>query len=80
MAISLDKERKSSYTFTLEDLGTYVFNEVKCESNSLVAYKFRISTWFDKFEPENRRVKVRFNSRLYSDPDSSFALSVGNVP
>lgn len=73
MAISLDSNRKSSYEFIINDIGNYVFNEVKCTSNSAVAYKFRIAAWFDSLDEVNRKVKVRFNSRLYSDEYSSFS-------
>ncbi|MDD6467239.1 MAG: hypothetical protein PUF50_03555 [Erysipelotrichaceae bacterium] len=73
MAISLDSNRKSSYTFTKDDIGNYVFNEVKCTSSSDVSYKFRISTWLDSIDEINRKVKVRFNSRLYSDAYSAFS-------
>ena len=73
MAISLDKDRVSLHEFTKEEVGTYVFNEVKCTSDSQVSYKFRITAWFDKLFEDERKVKVRFNSRLYSDQLSSFA-------
>lgn len=73
MAISLDNKRVSSYDFSMEDIGEYAFNEVKCTSDSQVAYKFRITTWFDELLQDERKVKARFNSRLYSDAYSSFA-------
>ena len=73
MAITLDENRVSSHEFTVEEIGKYVFNEVKCSSSSEVAYKFRITAWFNEFKPEERKVNVSFNSRLYSDKYSSFA-------
>lgn len=73
MAISLDANRTSSHEFTVEEVGGYAFNEVKCDSDSKVAYKFCITAWFNKFKPEERKLNVSFNSRLYSDKYSSFA-------
>ena len=73
MAISVDGGRVSSYSFKKEDIGSYVFNEVKCTSDSQVAYKFRITAWFDAIKEEERKVEVRFNSHLYSDPYSAFS-------
>lgn len=72
MAISLDANRTSSHEFTVEEVGGYAFNEVKCNSDSSVAYKFCITAWFNEFKPEERKVNASFNSRLYSDKYSAF--------
>ena len=73
MAVTLDKYRVSEHEFTREDVGGYCFNEEKCTSSSDVAYKFRVSCWFNEFKEAERKVKTAFYSTIYSDAYSAFS-------